>query len=530
MHGTMARGIVRMTLLAGIILIAGPAQGAWRAARPVDRAENVRLDAKTWYRLGPGDALEIAVQGTGEMRIKVRPVRGSAGDPETFRYSVEMGDAGRRRFKRRSAPDGPFPGIGGGEPVFLDEEDSLALQVPEGARTVRLRMDASDGRAAYVRVLLGRGLSQPPAAAGRGGLLGPDLEANVEIGVVGYDSNAYLTPVSADSADGRAYWPVRLGVRYTPVQERTFRVRADWTFDGDFYRESVLRQTRHVFDVDQRWKPGGPGRGAVWTLEEQVRVQNDTFVGRGDREEYETSSGGQIVPFGDRFDSWDFRIRPRGEVPLGGRLTATGEGSFRHRDYRRDYAELADIYSLDRSEWTVELGVEWRQGPWRLAAGAGAGWTDYDEKFSRDAAGNQVPGEPASYLDRRASFDARYRRANGVEVSAGYSITGRDDRFAGYWDKTVHKVDAEIGRRWPRGRAAVWVSRSDTSYDRARVGYVSTGVLRKKDRTRVGVEGSYRLRPALDVVLSWTHDDANNNSETFAYDRSLVAAGIAASF
>jgi len=523
-------GIV-IASIAIVLSAARPASAGWRTLHGNTNAATVRVlegsdpddsSSRSYFVLEAGDTVTVSLSGEERLRVYAYPVF-TDGAYEHFRYGTSFSDEKARHHRRNARGAGDVT-LGDGGTVRAGARNSLSLDAPPGAKTFRVWMDAEDGHSALVRVL---GLG--PDTVRRQSSFG--LETRVGVG--GYDSNPYLTPSAADTANAKPYWPIAIGADYRADLSRRWEVRGRYDFDGSFYRDTILNEAQHTIDLRERWDRGGRGPlgGAVWTLEQRFRSRNTTFVGRGDEEEYETiADNGDPVPFGDRFDAREARFLADGRFPLSSATELSVATSFLLRDYVEDYTAYPDIYSLDYRRTELDVALAWKVGPsWEIDTAVSLDWKTYKEKFARDADGTQVPGTATSLQQAGVSTEASWEGGGGLFTSFGLAWNRTTDRFAGYWDHDEAVFGTAVGRKWRSGhRVRGQIARSATSYERARLGYTPAGDLREKDSMRLQLDGRVRFRPNVDFegLLRW--DDRNNNSLTFDSSRARLELAVVA--
>lgn len=506
-----------------------PDPGRVRIALPPGEGASPAAEGPGYYYLEPGDALTFPVTGSGSMRIRARSVQDREDASGHIRYSVVFGDLGTRRWKRISRPSqagvlvGDARAAGTGRQRILGEEDVLNLEVPPGTDRVTLLL-REGGADAIVRVFFGDGITQPnrkPAVRS-----GARLDGEVKLAFGGYDSNAYLSPKDANASVDKVFWPAAFSLRYRGRSSPGFRWQGEYGFAGEFYGESVLNSQDHRLRFKEAWTPE-PG---TWALEfrQGLEVQNETFVGRGDLEEFETSVGSDTVSLGDRFDNLEFSLEASPYWVLSSVNVLEFSLAYRYRDYRQDYGAYTDIYSLDQTRWEAEIGLLTRLGSgWRLKSSSDHQLKLYKEKPSRDQNGNIIYGEFSRLSRHRLRLDLARTVREGLELDAGVEGVVRVDHYDGYWNYSGFGVDAGIGWRWKPGhRIHAGVDYSDLAYDTATVAYVIGGPLRDKSDFRATLDARYRFDRRIEFELAFIYRDRGNNSPNFAFTQAQLIGGF----
>jgi hypothetical protein len=537
----MQRLLFAAVVSGALLFLSGGVEAAWRSAKASPARSGYELEAlnanrdtetsRRYYRLDPGDTLVVPVSGSGPVRIKTRAVVANGTNPSHFRYAIALGERETRRFKRRNGDAQPFrvqskDGSGHQEYLQLGSLNSLEIDAPAGTNEIRLWMNPREDQSAFVRMLLGGEVAQPERQV----VESPAVRGLLQVGAGGYDSNAYLSPVSADSVSGLTYWPLGARLQYRSSKSRPWRLAAAYNFDGRFYTHSILNESVHAVRFTARRRIS-VDRSLV-ELEARLRSRNTTFVGRGDEEEFETTDdNGETVSLADRFDYRDVRVRARTRLRMAKSVSGKVHASLQRKDYRKDFEGSPDIYSLDQIRLETGVRIEWAlDRRWSIEVGADLKKKNYDEKFSRDLDGAEVRTVPASYENRIVLGAVQFRQggvAAGAQVRLGKTI----DRYAGYWDASTWKVSGDVGYRWKRGHGVeIGLSRSHSDYDAARLGYDPSGDLRVKGSTRLRLSGTYRMYASVDLFGEYRFEHVDNNSETFAYERSVLETGLAMRF
>lgn len=506
-----------------------------RPASPASNAKPVRIrfvasetapatDNSVYYRLDAGEALSFSASGAKTMRIRSRSIQESMDVPGFVRFAIDFGNADTRLWKRISRPRqaGFLIEEGGEQRAVIGEEDVLNLDVPPGTGNVTVRL-RDGGSPAVVRVLFGDGASSPGPRS-YSGLSRFDGEARVAFG--GYDSNPYLSPKDANAAADKAFWPAGFDIRYRGRPSPGFRWEGQYAFQGDFYGDSILNSHDHRLRFKEAWHP----KRSAWRfgMDQDLRIRRQTFVGRGDTEAFETSSGTDTVLFGDRFNNLELSLEGFASVALSSIHDLGVSVAYRYRDYQEDYDLYPDIYSLDQTRWDMEVELRTRLGPaWRLKTSTDHEWRLYKEKTSRDRDGNPVSGQFSRLSRHRVRLDLSRVPREGVTVDAGLEGLLRVDHYDGYWNYTGYGFHTEVGWRWREGhRVQAGISYSGDDYKNATVGYTAGGTLRKKTDLRFSMDARYRVRRWLDFNAGFEYRDRGNNSPVFAYTQATVLAGF----
>lgn len=554
--GTLLRPGAWLPALACLLVIwpAVSEAAPWKPVLPTDGAARARLQPASGAQpetrhsyawLDPGDEVTYDVRGQGQLRIRTRPVYADATDDPVFRHSVCYDDTTCRRFKRRSAVDGeyrlqrvegPLPVLGA--PLLLGEEDVLEIETPavDGPFTLKNR---SGTKSILVRVLVRDGLEPAPsgiAAAVPEPVANPvrtRLRWRIEPLQLGYDSNAYLAPADSNDAIGKLYWPLRARVDWRR-SDNGFTWSADYAFFARIYDERILNEYRNRLSAEQAWRPDRNSRLRPFrfALEESFATKNETFFGRGDDAEFETLVDGAALSLEDRFDSWTFAAGPAVTWYAHDAVDLTGTFLWKRRDYREDYAEYPDIYALDQDRLEMELEVDWEASR-RLDVTVLAGLTDkrYDEKYSRDAGGDEIRAETARYVKTWAQLEVDWGDRSGPRLGAELKYYRNRDRYAGYWDSDGFAVEGLAGWETAAGhRILARVRRSHTGYDRSHVRNDPSEPLRSKTVWNVRLYGRYRFGDRIEGIARLHYKDYDYNSRLFAYTRLLTRAGVRFTF
>jgi hypothetical protein len=504
-----------------------------------------------WTRMAPGDTLTLAVRGEGTLRVETRPVFATDARVRRYRLGVRTAPDVWRRLVRREEFATVAITEDGAAAFRLGDVDRWETALLPGSERVLVTLREERSAPVWVRALV-RGqaerlrLAESPATTarhpGRGAAPGEPALA-WELGATaaaGYDGNAYLTPEDvADTTAVRDAWylPVELDGEVVLERGLPFTVELDYAFDGAFYEDDILGETRHRLLLRQEWddRDLGPlGEGRL-RLDQRFRSRDRTFFGRGDLEEFITGSDvvpGADVPLGDRFDWREWLLGAELEFAPHRAWEVEVAGFWMHRDYTEDYDQEPDIYALDQDRTGVEVAVR-REigGDWDLGVAGEIQWWDYAEKFARDAAGVEQPDVTTRL--RRTPLELELRRwtLHGLRatLAAGTLIT-RDLR-AGYWDRQTMISLAELGWHseddW---EVELRVRRSVTDYDVSTVGNDPGAPLREKDSWRVRLAGEVQVRESVEVFAAWNWEDLENNSRTFAYSRATLETGVRATF
>ncbi len=540
----------------------------WVPLVPADGSERVTLRAVAdqgsagelhgrWSRLAPGDTVAFAIRGEGTLRVETRPQFATDAGARRYRLGVRTAPDVWRLLVRREAYDtlavsAAATAAGVGTAFRLGSVDRWETALLPGSERVLVTLREERSAPVWVRVLA-RGdverleperprsvtVAGHPGSDGGRGRSPWTWELGATSGA-GYDGNAYLTPRDvADTTTVRDAWFLPLALDAELVLERglPFELELDYGFDGRFYDDTILDETRHRLLVRQTFDdldlgPGGDGR---LRLDQKFRSRDRTFFGRGDFEEFITGSDavpGADVPLGDRFDWREWSLEAELELEPTADWEIELTGFWMHRDYTEDYDGEPDIYALDQDRTGVELAIRRELGAdWDLGASGEVAWWDYAEKFARDAQGDELTDVTTRLRRVPLELELRYRPRHGLRgsLAAGTLIT-RDLR-EGYWDRQtlILVAEAEYRARGPWSVEAR-VRRSVTEYDVSTVGNDPGAPLREKDSWRASVGAEYQVSGRLEVFAEWDWKDLENNSRTFAYRRGVLVTGVRGTF
>ncbi|HKK70906.1 MAG TPA: hypothetical protein VKA86_06795 [Candidatus Krumholzibacteria bacterium] len=541
--------ILSRRLLALLTLIAlAPGAGAaswepvdsdlWIPIGPEGSPDRVRLeaggeplDSRLWTWMAPGDTLRFAVRGEGRLRVETRPSFRTDAPVRRYRLGVVTDPATTRRLVRRSRFEALATLTGDrADTLRLAARDRWETDLVAGAREIRVFLREERSAPVLTRVLARGDVRVLTDVAREPDTVEPgdrSWSTELELAAVGYDDNAYLTPRDETGRTEEFQWPLRLELDWSPVETPSFELEFDYDLESHRYADEILDETQHRVSLRQTWDDRelpllGPSR---LRLEQRYRHRDKTFFGRGDDEEFETSSDVILdarVALGNRFD-WnegrllaDLRSRP------GRRWTLEAEVFALRRDYTDDFEQEPDIYALDQWRYGGELAVARALGgDWSVVADAGFQAWNYDEKFARDRIGTFTPETTTLYhrIPLGLELELDPRRGLHVEVGGGALITR--DRRASYWDRTtwIGEVDTEwVADRWSVGGR---LRRSVTTYDNATIGNDVGAPLREKDSWRGELELEWEWSRSVASIVRYETEDLRNDLPTFAYRRNL---------
>ncbi len=521
----------------------------WRPALPATNQPRVHLanrelkpsSSTSYFFLSPGETMRVGFDGSGgRARIQAMPVLQPGEKIEYLRYTVAFDDGTQRRFKRRTngnhltkvkrAATTPWSWTGP-TTVAVGRENRHEIEVPRDARTLSIQPNGQDGRQMFVRVVLSDELHpRLPGWARQGDGESGVWTMNLGFALAGggYDSNAYLAPKGGVEAIGASYWPADLSIDFRAHPTPDFEFSADYDFEGQFYQDEILNQSEHSIRLKEEWTPHRFDQKWRFSLDQRVRLRDETFFGRGQTEEFESAQSGNLVSLADRFDALDYRGGTQLEYRPSSQTTWRVRASWMRADYNEDFSAFPDIYALDNEEWTTGLYFLRKfRGPWSLRASTSLTRQDYDEKFSRDATGAEAPTVATSLNRVRASLAVRRALRFGPQVAAKATMVRSTDQFQDYWSYDRWELELEAGWHWRSGLGLMAeIERGRTSYDNANVDYDPAQPLRKKDPLMVSLEARYRLAIMADAVVRYEYLDREYNSKRFAYSRSSVLVGF----
>jgi hypothetical protein len=537
------------------ILGVSSAQAAWKSVRPDKTSERVRLIVVSeqeaerslrgiWTIVEPGQELEFSLSGEGEIRLESRPIYLDQDGSDTYGLKVALADS-VRRLKRRSVWEHNvrFQGVTGqpnpGETrsvVGVGETDQVNLKWQAGQGKLVIGNRIKNNRAILCRVLLdegvtlvGRKKSKKPKKA-----LDQSLGLEVLLPGIGWDSNALLTAKDDPEADPESAWflPVDIQAQFDKDLNTRTSVQAKYGFIGSFYENPILDMRKHRIKLGGETRLGSlrPRRGLDLFYGYRFTHKNDTYNGRSDREEFETTdpATGLPIALGNRFDYNEHRFAGGLRKHLGRSVVSTFTMHSLVRDYVQDFTEFPDIYSLDQDQMNLEFELKWRALQMVTLTGRFSYLTkDYEEKFSRELDGTEVEETPTSLHNTNFVFVGEYGRGAGFRAHAEIKSFSSKDQYAGYWDYSGIAIEGGLGWRWKAGHkfsASVRHSRKD--YDNAHLDHDSTQDLREKEVLNVRINGDFVLSGNWEGFFQYHFKDAGNNNADFAYLRTEIIAGL----
>ncbi len=498
-----------------------------------------------WMVLAPADTLHFAVRGEGTLRVQTRALFDSSAKSRRYRLGVLTAPGNWRHLTRHSAFETDVQWAGSTTVQRAAEVDGWETPLVSGAEAIAVTLREQSSAPVLVRVLVRGEIERPWTAPSQSASAAPKSlrwKRNLEVSAAraGYDGNAYYTPSDiADTTEVRDawYWPLAIAASVELEDELPFDVALSYDFSTQQYDDAVLDEVRHRITLRETWSrlglgPFGSGR---LRLQQHLRTKNDTFFGRGDNEEFETGSGlvpGARVGLGDRFDWREFGVAAELTTRPSRAWRVELETFWLRRDHAEDFADEPEIYSLDQDRVGTNVTVRREFGPrWEFSARAGGQWWNYEEKFARDASGVELP-TVATRLRRwplELALEHRPGRTLRFDLALGTLVT--TDLRDGYWDRST--LIASGAAQWdPRGPWSVGLRarHSTTAYDRARLDFASVGPLREKDSWRLRVNAEFRASERWDAFGSLAYTNLDNNSRTFAYERSVFETGVRAKF
>ncbi len=539
--------------LAGLTWAVGSASAAWRpVAADSTAGHRVRLVVVSpqeqerplrgiWTVLEPGQEMQFNLGGSGRVRLESRPLYADPTEQDSYRLRIAVDDS-VRRLRRHSAwqYNVRLQSLGSTQPnesqalVGIGEADRVELQwnQTEGRFVVGNR--SRQGRVILCRVLLDadvhrlRRKSSAATKDDRARTWG--LKAGVPR--LGWDSNAYLTAKTDTVPEAKWFLPVELDMNVERDLSGRTAVQAKYTFDGSFYDEPILDERRHRLRLGGTTRLGSqkPRQGTDLFYAYRFTHKNDTYNGRGDREEFETIDpiSGQSIPLGNRFDYNEHRLEGGLRKYFSRNVVGTADVSVRNKDYVEDFATYPDIYALDQSQVDLEFGVDWRLRRYtHLAVILTTYKRSYDEKFARDAAGNEIVDTPSTLRHRSLAFTADYGRSTGLRANGELKFFNSTDQYEGYWDYSGTAIEVGGGWRWPTGhRVGASLRYSRKSYDAAHVDHDPAQDLRQKNYLNFKLSGDYIVSSRWTGLIRYRYKDADNNNEPFAYTRAEIVFGL----
>ena len=543
-----------LSLVAVLMCAAVTAEAAWKPVSPAGDLDRVRVIVVTgadnespergiWTVLDPGQEMRFTLTGRGPVRLETRPEFGSEIESDAYRLLVALPDTVRRL--KRHAPwenNVRYQAAHSANPsasqsiVGLGETDQWQLdwQSVQGDLVVTNRIE--NQRRILCRVLLGEGVAKykKPGAPKKSKPLVQSFGFEAALPQIGWDSNAFVAAKDAPAAEKEAQWflPVDLEFNF----EKDFNVRTAWqakyTFEGSFYSDPVLDERRHRVHLGGESHLGSLKRrqGVDFFYGYRFTDKNDTYNGRGDREEFETTDPvtNQPVPLGNRFDYQEHRLVGGLSKDLGRRSEAKATVSGLSKDYKHDYAAYSDIYSLDQDHLEFELEFVFRP---RRDVKLGARGTylakDYVEKFSRDLTGAEVIETPTSLHNTSLILGGDFGRGEGLRSHAEVKFFSSSDQYAGYWDYSGYAVEGGGGWRWAEGhKIDASLRYSSKDYDNSHVDHDPALPLRVKSVLNFRLTGEYVLNENWEGIARLHYKDAENNNAAFAYTRTEIIFGL----
>ncbi len=539
--------------LTALLWTADPAAAAWRpVAADSTGGHRVRLVVVSaqeqeeplrgiWTVLEPGQEMQFVLGGNGRVRLESRPVYANPAERESYRLRIAVGDT-VRKLRRRSAwqYNVRLQELGSAQPnesqslVGVGEADRVEFQwnQTEGSFVVGNR--SRDDRVILCRVLLDVGVDKLRRGAGTTADREPARTWGLKAGFpqLGWDSNAFLTAKNDTTPEAKWFLPVELNLHVERDLSGRTAVQAKYTFDGSFYDEPVLDERRHRLQFGGTTRLGSqkPRQGTDLFYAYRFTHKNDTYNGRGDREEFETIDpiSGQPIPLGNRFDFNEHRLKGGLQKHFSRNVVGTAEVSVRHKNYVEDFATYPDIYALDQDQVDLEVGIDWRLRRYtHVAVLLSTYKRNYDEKFARDAAGNEIVDTPSTLRHGSLKLTADYGRGTGLRANGELKFFNSTDQYAGYWDYSGTAVGVSGGWRWAEGhKLAVTLRYSRKSYDNAHVNHDPAQDLRQKNYLNVKLSGDYIVSSRWAGLIRYQYKDADNNNEPFAYTRAEIICGL----
>jgi hypothetical protein len=285
----------------------------------------------------------------------------------------------------------------------------------------------------------------------------------------GFDSNSYDAPRAGYTDPSSVdvvpevkpgfYVPVALDTEYALERGRLAFVPA-LKFRADLYPLAETQDaTRYYVKVEPALELLLAGNGAfknTFFLDPFFVFRRTTYVDHDTG--LEVPNQGQLysyVGFGG-----ETRLRFRTWHPFGWQLSAGAQ--------RRNYTEVIGTASLDRTELfgAVELSLEIFK-PTDLSLEYAIEFDNYDNRHARDLNGNLVSTVLLDYLYHGVDLTLRHRFSRKLVTYLDYTLTIRDDPYAGYNDYIKHEAGLRAIFKTDRLNIRVSGSYWDKSYPRS---------------------------------------------------------------
>lgn len=528
------------------VMLPVSAAAAWRIEQPSGDVGGVRLSSSeqgtlpdTWAVCEPGDTLRFLVTGAERIRVQARAVLDPSPRSDRIRYTVAQGHHKPTRYARR-LPDaagtwtlvhvgGAPPRTPGGE-VTLSAANVLTRDLDHGTDLVRLwPHDASAGPILF-RVLVNDGIE---SATALGAMAAPFAASHRFGGVArvatgGYESNPYLTPRAVGVGAGTTFWPGELALTYRGRLRRGFTLAGRFETEAKLFSSKLLDESSRKLEIAQDMRLRAWG-GIRVKLEERYSAKNSTFFGRGDSEEFSTSSDSvAVVSLADRFDRQDVRLRGRVELSPTDAVALDARLWWLRRDYREDYEQYLDIDAIDYTRWAGSMRLTFSVNQdWSVYGKWSRGRKTYREKFARDASGATVERVATRYRFQAADLGLSRESGVGWQFDAGFERETTDDVFEGYWDAVSTGWSTETGWRWGGGSSVhAGMRRTGTDYLNAHLGYDEAEPLKSKSSFQYRLESEIPLSKMWSWWLDFEGNEHHNNNELFAYDETTSMSGL----
>ena len=344
----------------------------------------------------------------------------------------------------------------------------------------------------------------------------------------GYASNPLRLPEGGESG---AFVPFELRLDWEPVdsRERRFRMRFDLDgrrFGSDSLESAKRGRVRAEARYDWRLRPRG---GAKHDLVLRARAQRDdrVWVSRRSGEDFELRSiDADSVSLADRYDadtySAEFFYKRR-----SGPTRWEVELEAARRNYLEDYEDVAVVDSLDHERYLAKVRYRSRflHETLELWGGAQVTWRDYDERWPRDAEGDDVLDAVQEFRDTSLRAEVRWRpwaridRPERLEIGLEYRYGWRDDLYEGFYDRDTRDWELSIDSRLRRGVFLAFdVSTGTTEYLRYRTGNVSTNPLFTLEDLEVEARLALATRWDVTVELGGAWLDADSSNPIYRYE------------
>ncbi|MFT5784209.1 MAG: hypothetical protein ACI9JE_001532 [Candidatus Krumholzibacteriia bacterium] len=543
-----------LPLIAVLLGGADLAQANWKPVAPQNNPNRVRIivvsgtesevtERGIWTLLEPGEELRFTLSGSGSIRLETRPEFRQENAEDEYRLMVSLPDT--VRYLKRRAPweySVRYEMARGTErataqTVFgLGEVDQIELDWAAESGALAVTNRANNNRRILCRLLLSddvRGQANRAEAESPASQQSFGFEANVP--QVGWDSNALQAAKDTPDSEVAAEWflPVDVGARFTKDLNTRTSVQAKYTFYGAFYDDPVLDERRHRLHLGGETHLGSQRnrQGADLFYGYRFTDKNDTYNGRGDRDEFETTDPitNEPIPLGNRFDYREHRLTLGIDKRLGRRTRSTLSVVGSKKDYKQDFSAYADVYALDQDRLEFKFDFEFvPRSNVKLSARAHYVIKDYAEKFSRDINGNEITETPSTLHNSALTLGADLGRGDGWRAHTELKLFSSDDQYAGYWDYSGYAVKAGCGWRGPTGhRIDGRVRYSSKDYDNSHVDHDAALPLRTKSVLVFILKAKYTLSNNWSGVAQWRYKDADNNNASFAYTRAEIVFGFA---